>query len=96
MPFVIWLIRAIVLTLILRFILRLLTSAAAPRQRPATGPAPGPAERSGGTLVRDPHCGTYIPATRAIRVGVGSSAQYFCSDDCRRAYLDAHATAHSA
>jgi len=96
MEFLIWLIRAIVVTIALRFVLRLIGQAASPRPRPAARPSAGPAERSGGTLVRDPHCGTYIPMTRALRLGDGSGAQFFCSDDCRRAYLAAHPAAHSA
>ncbi|MFI5179739.1 MAG: hypothetical protein ACHQO8_14305 [Vicinamibacterales bacterium] len=96
MPFLVWLIRAIALTLVVRLVLRMLMPAASPRPRPAARPAAGPAERSGGTLVRDPHCGTYVPEARAVRAGVGSNAQYFCSDECRRAYLAANPAAHSA
>jgi YHS domain-containing protein len=42
--------------------------------------------------VRDPQCGTYLPQTRAIRVGSGSDAQYFCSAACRDAYRAAHSS----
>ncbi|HUL75113.1 MAG TPA: hypothetical protein VLT86_18510 [Vicinamibacterales bacterium] len=96
MRIVIWLIRVVAIMFIVRLVLSALTPIAVPRKRPASRPAAGPAERSGGTLVRDPHCGTYLPATRALRVGMGASAQYFCSDDCRRAWLAANPTAHSA
>ena len=91
-----WLIRVIFFTLALRFVLRLIAQMTRPAPQAGPRPSSGLRERAGGTLVRDPHCGTYIPMTRAVRVGTGSSAQYFCSDDCRRAYLTAHPTAHSA
>jgi len=74
---------ALVLIFIVRMILRLVTGATAARR---TRPPAGSSERSGGTLVRDPHCGTYIPESRAIRVGSGDQTQYFCSTDCRDAY----------
>lgn len=102
MEFIPWLLRAILVTVAIRFVLRLIGVMMGPASRPATGAGgprrgPGrPTERIGGTLVRDPQCGTYVPESRAIRVGSGASAQYFCSDDCRRAYLAAHPTAHSA
>ena len=96
MAVLVWLLRVILITIIVRFVMSLFTAVAAPRSRPAAGPAPRPRERAGGTLVRDPQCGTYIPATRALSTGSGSNIHYFCSEDCRRAYLAAHPTAHSA
>src|SRR5262249_39630318 len=102
MEFIPWLLRAILITVAIRFVVRLIGVMMALTSRPSAGPqgpqrGPSrPTERIGGTLVRDPQCGTYIPESRAIRVGSGTSAQYFCSDDCRRAYLAAHPTAHSA
>jgi uncharacterized protein len=78
-----FLLDALVFFFIVRTILRLLTGGrSTPRSRPPTS-AP---ERSGGTLVRDPQCGTYIPESRAIRVGSGDRAVYFCSTACRDAY----------
>ena len=38
-------------------------------------------------LVRDPICGTYVVPSRALTVGSGSDARYFCSENCRRAYV---------
>jgi uncharacterized protein len=88
MRLIVWIVRALFLILFVRFVLSLLSAG----RRMVSRPAPGRpvAERSGGTLVRDPQCGTYIPLSRAIRVGNGSAAHYFCSDGCRAAYLAAH------
>jgi hypothetical protein len=86
-----WLLRAILLTILINLILRLiLPSRRTPRAGPAQ-PSPGPrsVERTGGTLVRDPNCGTYIPESRAIRVGSGTAIQFFCSEECRAAYASA-------
>ena len=95
-----WILEAVALTIILNLALRLFTGRSAvrsggPRSRPAPGGwgrAPGGpgAARAGGALVRDPQCGTYVPQSRAIRVGSGDHAHYFCSDGCRAAYLTAH------
>jgi hypothetical protein len=83
-------IRVLVILMVLRFVLRLIASARTPRSR---GPLPRQkpvAERTGGTLVRDPNCGMYIPESGSITVGSGSAALHFCSVSCR----DAHAAAH--
>jgi hypothetical protein len=80
--------------LLVMFVVRLIVSAifgGRSRQTRQTPPA-GPPERAGGTLVRDPQCGTYLPQTRAIRLGSGSDAQYFCSAACRDAYRAAHSS----
>jgi len=96
MVLLVWLLRVLLITMIIRVVYSFFAQLAAPRSGPASGPAPRPKERAGGTLVRDPQCGTYIPATRALSAGSGANVQYFCSEDCRRAYLAAHPTAHSA
>jgi hypothetical protein len=91
-----WLLRAIVLTIIVNLILRLIFSGTRPsqsRRDTARGPMPGRQsrpEQTGGTLVQDPQCGTYIVPARALRSGSGTEAHYFCSDGCRTAYLAAH------
>ena len=86
MGVLIWILRALAVLLLLRFVLRALFG---PRRTPGGGArtrggaAP---ERLGGELVRDPHCGTYIPKSRAIVVGSGPDTQYFCSTKCRDAH----------
>jgi hypothetical protein len=85
MTFAIWAFRIILILLIIRFLLNLFTRRPAAQKR-RSAPAP---ERIGGTLVRDPHCGTYIPQTNAIAVGRGTSAVYFCSSGCRDAWTAA-------
>jgi hypothetical protein len=93
-----WIFEAVVLTVVVNLVLRLFTGGPAVR---AGGPRPSPGrsrhtadgagrERVGGALVRDPQCGTYVPQSRAIRVGSGPNAHYFCSDGCRAAYAAAH------
>jgi len=83
---VLWIARAIILLLILRWLLRVLFGGAGTMTRPTAGPADRPAERIGGELVRDPHCGTYVPKSRAIAVGTGSGTVYFCSTTCKDAF----------
>lgn len=83
----IWIARAIILLVVLRILLRLLF---APRGGGVSGgrpmPRTGPVERSGGELVRDPQCHTYVPKARAIAVQRGGETLYFCSAKCRDEY----------
>jgi YHS domain-containing protein len=79
----IWIARVLILLLIIRFVLRLLFGAAFARRSAAPRRV---SERSGGELVRDPNCGTYVPKSRAIASGSGSDVKYFCSPECRDAF----------
>jgi YHS domain-containing protein len=46
----------------------------------------GGVPQRGVQMVRDPVCGTYIVADRAVTLGEGRSVVYFCSDACRDKY----------
>lgn len=82
-----WIVRILVILLLVRLVLRVLGIWQAPaRQRVH----PRERERSGGTLVQDPQCGTYLPKSRALALGAGGEAKYFCSPACRDAYAAAH------
>jgi len=86
-----WLVRFIVLTIVVNLVWRLITGRRPQRAQGAARPARGGAtERAGGALVRDPHCGTYIVQSHALRLGAGPEAHFFCSDNCRTAYQAAH------
>jgi hypothetical protein len=82
-----WIVRVLVELFVLRLVLHAFVRqpVRAARRRPT------PAERSGGVLVRDPQCGTYLPQTRAITLRQGSGLQHFCSTACRDAWAHAHA-----
>ena len=49
-------------------------------------PAPPPAPRPGGTLHKDPVCGTYVSNESAVAQIVGGQTVYFCSAECRDKY----------
>lgn len=83
----IWLLRIVVVAVVLRALFRLL--AGAQRRRQARRPDPD-AGRSGGTLVRDPQCGTYVPTSRAVKLVSAGGTQFFCSATCRDAYAAAN------
>lgn len=38
-------------------------------------------------MVRDPVCGTFVVQSRARNATRGGEQAFFCSDDCRRAWL---------
>ena len=84
-----WFVRILVIMLVMRLIVRTFS----PRRPAAARPASRrtPTERPGGTLVRDPQCGTYIPEARAITVGRGANALHFCSRECQDKYARAKA-----
>jgi uncharacterized protein len=85
-----WIVRFLAILLLLRMILRGLfgsrRSPARPQGTPGPDGRPRAQERIGGELVRDPNCGTYIPKARALVVGSGEAAHYFCSTECRDEY----------
>ena len=83
-----WLFDVLIIIFVIRAIMRLVTGGSAPARPRERTSVP---ERSGGTLVRDPQCGTYVPESRAIRLGSGAQARYFCSTACRDAYAAAEA-----
>ncbi len=39
-------------------------------------------------LVKDPVCGVYVPVKTAISTIVDGKQVYFCSENCRKRYLD--------
>ena len=88
MTLLLWIVRIVVILLVVRLVLRLI-SAQLPARRAATRPS-RQVERQGGTLVRDPQCGTYIPQTKAIAVSAGGSTAFFCSTGCRDAWAASH------
>ena len=83
-----WVLRVLVILLVLRLVLRAIY-----RYRlQTTRRHPGSVRREtvGGELVRDPHCGTYLPKSRALSVRSIRGVQYFCSPACRDKYAKAH------
>ena len=85
----VWILRAVVVLFLIRLVLRALGIW---QSRPAPRQAPGPreVERSGGTLVQDPQCGTYLPKTRALALSDGGDTKYLCSPVCRASYAAAN------
>jgi YHS domain-containing protein len=87
-----WIIRIIVVLLILRLVRNMFAPSPRPRPRQSQPPprsGPTAVERSGGKLVRDPQCGTYIPMSSSVHLVSGSETLYFCSTECRDAYRQA-------
>jgi YHS domain-containing protein len=56
------------------------------RSAPRGGSSPPPPVRAGGTLYKDPICGTYVSVDSAIAQNVGGETVYFCSAECRDKY----------
>jgi hypothetical protein len=78
-----WGLRLLVVLLVLRMVFR----AFAGRRSVPTHARP----RIGGTLVRDPQCGTYLPPDRALTLTTANGVIHFCSPGCRDTWTSSHA-----
>jgi hypothetical protein len=78
-----WIVRFLVVLVVARMLFRALAG--------RRTMAPQTRQRIGGTLVRDPQCGTYLPPERALTVTTASGVVHFCSDRCRDAWTSSHA-----
>ena len=81
-----WLLRLVIALVAWRGVSRLLGGIQEGLRGPDDVRAPG-AQPPSVALARDPTCGTYVVPSRALTVGSGSDARYFCSENCRRAYV---------
>lgn len=90
MRFLSWILRFIILTVLVNMVIRFFSSRRTASPVGSGGRATRVPERQGGTLVRDPQCGTYIPRSGALQLGTGAGAQFFCSDGCRTAWTATH------
>lgn len=52
-------------------------------QSPQRAPGSRPPAPSGGTLHKDPVCGTYVSDSVAVKLNAGGETHYFCSPACR-------------
>lgn len=83
-----WILRILAVLLLIRLLMRFVAglreglSGGAPA-RSGSGQPKQSGTRVGGRLVRDPQCGTHVPEARAVRLGSGDQAVYFCSTACR-------------
>jgi YHS domain-containing protein len=64
------------------FIIRLLF----PPQRRAGSARP--TQQLSGTMVKDEFCNTYIPLEDAIRDRINGQDYFFCSQECRKKFLE--------
>lgn len=87
MVLLLWILRALIILLILRYLVAFFG-----RRGPAPAPRTSqkPAVRTGGTLVRDPQCGTYVPESSAFALSRAGASVHFCSEACRDAWALAH------
>jgi YHS domain-containing protein len=79
--------REFVLPLLLILLLRsflggLFSSRRKPARRPASNQPPAPPKHAGGTLYKDPVCGTYVSGDSAVTLTLNGETLYFCSREC--------------
>jgi YHS domain-containing protein len=56
------------------------------RQAPRARSSERPPAPSGGELIKDPVCGTYVSAGASVTRTVNGQVIYFCSEECRKQY----------
>ena len=87
MGILLWILRILVVIVVARLVLQHFFGR---RPVPLERRPQRPAVRAGGTLVRDPQCGTYIPESKALTIGKGANTLHFCSATCREKWMGAH------
>ena len=55
---------------------------------PATRRAPGGSPSTGGRMVRDRVCNTFLPRSSALVARDGDEERFFCSEACRGTFLE--------
>lgn len=76
-----WLLRLLLVLLLLRLVWQIVRGF-------VSSVGIGSRVERGGTLVRDPVCGTFVLPSRALRTRRRGTVHYFCSDACRRAFAE--------
>lgn len=75
------------LLLALLFFLAYTVYNAVVRSLPGRRPLPKDKSRQGEEMVRDPHCGTYVPRSMAMEKTIKGEKHYFCSERCRDTFM---------
>jgi YHS domain-containing protein len=97
-----WVVRIVVLLIVIRAVLRLLYGLfdglqGGDGRRPGAGGAARARGRGKAVpLVRDPVCGTYIVAGKALTSSSQGTTHYFCSEACRRTFERDRAASRTA
>ena len=89
-------VRAVILIVLLYLLYRLIkTVISGPRlDRTRDVGKQGRKERVEDEMVKDPQCGVYVPKREAVTAKVEGEKFYFCSEDCKEAFLETHRTSN--
>jgi YHS domain-containing protein len=89
-------IRFLIFALLCYILYRLIKSLALPSPRKSGEPFSKPGESFTqprkvitDEMVIDPHCRVYIPKREALTAKIGGETVYFCSEECKKKYLQA-------
>ena len=74
-----WILKLVLLILVIRAVMRLIRGIGDGIRGAASTPRAV-------ALVRDPICGTFVAPQTAPSLSSGGQLQFFCSEECRRAY----------
>lgn len=95
-----WLLRFLLLLIVVRLLVRFFAGVfqgltGAPRRDHMPAGSPRRTDKSV-PLSRDPVCGTYVVAARALAIQTDGTTHHFCSDTCRREFERSRAASKSA
>lgn len=89
---ILWLFAGVLILAVLRAVIGVVLKGIAdffgPSSAPSTSGAPGSGPRPASlptqeALKKDPVCGTFLPASTAVKKTVNGQTYYFCSTECR-------------
>ena len=83
-----WIVRIVILLILIRLAFQLVRGVFQGYLGVPSSPTRPKAPRGNRAvpLVKDPVCGTYVVPGAALTTTTGGVTQYFCSENCRRAY----------
>ena len=84
------LIRILIYSLLFYLIFRLVRFFSNIGRLSSSTSAPRAEKRPSGTMVKDEVCNTYLPREDAIRLVYKGKEYFFCSEECKRKFLQTH------
>ena len=83
-------IRIIILVIVVYVVYRALKSYMFPSESSSKSVSGGSIGEIDDVMIKDPYCQAYFPKRNAVHLSLGGKNLYFCSDQCKDEYLDAH------
>jgi len=80
--------RLLILGILIYVVYRVLKALVLPEKPSVRSERQPPSAEVDDVMVKDPLCGTYFPARKAIKKVIKGETLYFCSKDCLDRYME--------